>query len=216
MIPYASASGAGRTMRMLGEAGWHILIVASDLRPGAAELGIPYALENGGWAAHTAGQPFDEQAFAKSVEAVGARADWISAPDIVMGGRASFDLSVRWLPRLEQMAPGQRILFVAQDGFERPEILEQLAPMLGDRLGIFIGGSTEWKEGTLPLWGAVAAERGCWLHVGRVNTTRRVSLCAAAGATSFDGTSVSKFSRTLPKLDGARRQADLFRIGAAA
>ena len=45
---------------------------------------------------------------------------------------------------------------------------------------------------------------------GRVNTQRRIRLCAAAGADSFDGTSASRYAVTLPGLDSARRQPDLF------
>jgi hypothetical protein len=46
-------------------------------------------------------------------------------------------------------------------------------------------------------------------HVGRVNTARRIRLCAEAGADSFDGTSVTMFSCTLPLLESARRQPSL-------
>jgi hypothetical protein len=45
--------------------------------------------------------------------------------------------------------------------------------------------------------------RGAYLHVGRVNT--RV---AAAGADSFDGSSVLRFTANLLKLENARQQLD--------
>jgi hypothetical protein len=77
------------------------------------------------------------------------------------------------------------------------------------RIGIFVGGSTAWKLRTLPLWGTLAAEMGCWLHVGRINTARRITLCSLVGATSFDGTSVSRFASTLPLLEHARQQLPL-------
>jgi hypothetical protein len=75
------------------------------------------------------------------------------------------------------------------------------------RIGIFVGGSTAWKIESLILWGRFAAIFGCYLHVGRVNTARRIRLCALAGADSFDGSSASRFATTLPLLEAARRQA---------
>lgn len=68
---------------------------------------------------------------------------------------------------------------------------------------------TRHKEDTLPAWGELAREKGCWLHVGRVNTARRIALCAAASATSFDGSGPSRYAVVLQKLDLARRQPDL-------
>jgi hypothetical protein len=59
-------------------------------------------------------------------------------------------------------------------------------------------------------WGRWCRDRGCHYHVARVNTSRRVLHCAAAGAHSFDGSSVSRFVVNLPKLDGARRQLPLW------
>lgn len=61
-------------------------------------------------------------------------------------------------------------------------------------------------------WGALARDTGCYLHVARVNTVRRVRLCDAAGADSFDGSSVTRFACNLPRLDFARRGRDLFAI----
>jgi len=55
----------------------------------------------------------------------------------------------------------------------------------------------------------VAAERRRYFHVGRVNTARRIRLCAEAGADSFDGTSVSRYAQTLPLLESARQQPSL-------
>lgn len=49
----------------------------------------------------------------------------------------------------------------------------------------------------------------CYLHVGRVNTKKRIRLCQEAGADSFDGSGVSRFSAHLPVLDSAVRQSHL-------
>lgn len=84
-------------------------------------------------------------------------------------------------------------------------------PLVGPDLGIFIGGSTEWKLATARTWGLLAIERAAWCHMGRVNSTRRIGVCLGAGIHSFDGSSASRFAVNVPKLDGARRQGD-FRV----
>ena len=123
--------------------------------------------------------------------------------------KLSLELTWRWMQRVLNVAAVA--LIAVQDGHEPWQVDE----ILGARIGIFIGGSTEWKLATMAQWGAAAARRGAWCHVGRVNTRRRVLACAAAGVTSFDGTSVTKFPSTLPLLEAARdfgeRQGDLLR-----
>ena len=90
---------------------------------------------------------------------------------------------------------------------------------LNPSVGIFLGGSTEWKLQTMEAWGILARRRNCYFHVGRVNSARRIAMCAAASASSFDGTSVARFANTLPRLDGALKhridQADLYSLSRA-
>lgn len=66
----------------------------------------------------------------------------------------------------------------------------------------------------MEAWGVLARRRNCYFHVGRVNSARRIATCSAAGASSFDGTSVTRFAKTLPRLDAAlgfaEDQPDLF------
>ncbi len=68
------------------------------------------------------------------------------------------------------------------------------------RLGLFLGGTTEYKLGTLAAWGRVAHRLGRHYHVARVNSRRRIRLCAEAGADSIDGTSATRYACTLPLL----------------
>jgi hypothetical protein len=81
--------------------------------------------------------------------------------------------------------------------------------LVGPRVGVFVGGDTEWKLATMAGWASFARARGALCHVGRVNSARRIRLCAAAGVDSFDGSGVSRFATALPPLDLARRQADV-------
>ena len=201
MIAYASRTGTRRNLAALRGAGWRLLVSAAGcLR---AE-GFPYALDNGAWSAFTQGRPFDESAFIKALRKMVAGADWTVIPDVVAGGAASLELSLRWMRRVLDESP--RALIAVQDGIATDDV----RGFLGDRVGLFVGGSTEWKLATLDAWGRLGREVGCWVHVGRVNTKRRIHRCANAGATSFDGTSVSRFAKTLPRLDAAVRQFPLW------
>lgn len=168
--------------------------------------GFPYALDNGAWSAHQQGQPFDAGLFERAMALLGAGADWIVAPDVVGKREESLRLSLQWLDRI--LAINRCALIPVQDGMVPADV----AAFLGPRVGIFVGGDprTNWKEESLPTWGELARARGCYLHVGRVNSARRIRLCAAAGADSFDGTSASKYAVTLPALDEARRQKRFF------
>lgn len=79
-------------------------------------------------------------------------------------------------------------------------------PYLGADVGVFVGGSTPWKLSTMALWADLARERGAWCHVARVNTALRIRKCALAGATSFDGSSASRFAVSQPGLGRAVAQ----------
>jgi hypothetical protein len=96
----------------------------------------------------------------------------------------------------------QRALLAVQDGMA----VDQIRPHLGPDVGVFVGGSTQWKLDTMGTWAALARERGAWCHVARVNTPLRIRKCALAGATSFDGSSASRYAVTQPRLGQAVAQ----------
>jgi hypothetical protein len=131
----------------------------------------------------------------------------IVLPDIVMGGLASLRFSQKWLERLRrrQALAGQTFLIAVQIGMD-PEAVRHL---LGPRVGVFVGGDTPWKLATMARLARLAHPRGAICHVGRVNSARRVRLCMAAGADSFDGSGVSRFAAALPPVERARRQTDI-------
>lgn len=207
LISYASRTGTKRNLEAMRQAGWHLLVSAK----GALRTeGMKYALDNGAWSAFTQGEKFDEYAFCKAVDLLGEKAEFVVAPDIVEGGLRSLEFSLRWLERLQEMRFPTKILLAVQNGMTPDDVREYLSPVVG----IFVGGCTEWKLATLNAWGALARRRNCHLHVGRVNSEKRIALCAAAGANSIDGTSATRFAKTLPRLaaavDHTRDQADFF------
>lgn len=221
MIGYASHTGTRRNIAALRDASWRVLLSPFG---DWYDVGLRHACDNPAWPVsqkHERGQrptraplPCDLALFEALLEARGETADFIVVPDIVMGGVKSLDLSAEWLPRLRnRFAPppyGPHLLIAVQDGFETGRLERPARQLIGQADGIFVGGGDPWKEKALPVWAQIRRETGCYLHVGRVNTARRIALCAAARANSFDGKSASMFAKTLPMLDGARRQPALF------
>lgn len=200
MICYASRTGTRRNVAALRDAGWRFLITpVGDTHPSE----LPYALDNGAWSAFQQQTPWDEPLFLRAFDRLGAGADWVVAPDVVAGGMPSLALSVSWLPRLLATCP--MVLIAVQDGMEPAD----LAPLVGPRVGIFLGGSTEWKLDRMADWGGACASWGVHYHVARVNTLNRIRAAHQAGAASIDGSSASRFAVTLPPLDFAARQGDL-------
>lgn len=201
MIAYASRTGTKRNLALLRRDGWRLMVSATGV---LRDEGFPHALDNGAWTAFQNGQPFDEVAFMVAYDKFGRTADFFVLPDIVAGGMASLEFSMRWRERLG--APLCLPLLAVQDGM----LPEEIAPMVGPSLGIFVGGSTEWKLATMEAWGRIAKARKAYLHIGRVNSVKRIALCISVNANSFDGTSASRFALSQPKLNLARHQPDLF------
>ncbi len=201
MVGYASRTGTKRNLAALEEAGWRLIIEPGQLgRYSDPVPPLPYAIDNGAWRCYRAGNIWDEAAFRLLLDLTAKAADWIVAPDIVAGGVSSLRLSEKWLPVLEVL--GRPILIAVQDGIAPADV----SGLIGGQVGLFVGGSTEWKLDTVLEWGELASEIPCYLHVARVNSARRIRLCHHARADSFDGTSCSMYATSLPRLDQARRQ----------
>lgn len=201
LICYASRTGTRRNLDVLRRSGWRMLVSpASPYLP----PDFRFAIDNGAWPAFVSGVPFDEVGFERLVDRLGARADWVVAPDIVGGGLPSLELSLRWSNRL--LSCCGLVLIAVQDGM----VPADLRPFVGPNVGIFLGGTTPWKLETMEAWGSWAAGLGIHFHVARVNTRRRFRLAIASGALSVDGSSVSRFAVNMTKLDQASREMDLF------
>jgi hypothetical protein len=203
MIAYASNTGTKRNLKVMRDAGWRILLTPSNCR---LPERMRFAIDNGAWSAFQQGTEFDGDKFCQLVEKYGAAADFVVVPDIVAGGMESLQFSLGWLSKgpLKHLV---NLLLPVQDGMDVSAVGKVLRRY--PYIGLFLGGSTEWKLRTMYGWGMVAASLARYYHVGRVNTVRRIRLCAEAGVASFDGTSVSKFSCNLPMLENARQQPSL-------
>lgn len=202
IIPYASQTSSANKAA-LQAAGWRFMISPDTIRKNIYDPATPHAIDNGAWGAFVRGQPWNEERFLKLVDALGSTSDFVVIPDVVEQRQATLDAADRWIERLH----GLPLYLVLQDGMTEADVSG-----LAERVsGLFLGGSTEWKLSTMPAWGSFCHRIGRFLHVGRVNSKRRIIACRDAGAHSFDGSGVSRFARVkLPTFDAEIQQHWLF------
>ena len=119
------------------------------------------------------------------------------APDVPFSSTGTLAESLPWLPQIRGLdIPAA---FAAQDGCEEGDLIPW------DFLdAVFLAGSTAWKVG--PLAEKVAHEakaRGKWVHMGRVNSLRRLRIAEQCWCDSADGTYLAFGpDRNLPTLLG--------------
>ena len=109
------------------------------------------------------------------------RSRWLfsACPDVVGNAQATLELYAEWAHQIKPFCP---VAFVAQDGQEALEL-----PVAFDWL--FIGGTTEWKMGHGADECIRRAKRlGKPVHVGRVNSIKRMAYFKLVEVDSVDGT----------------------------
>jgi hypothetical protein len=142
-----------------------------------------WAIDNGAFSR------FDGKAFAsllKREREHRAECLFVCAPDVVGDARRTLEVFTFWSRKL--LDQGWPVALVLQDGIENLEIpWERIA-------AVFIGGSTEFKQGPKAMACAKAAKLlGKWVHVGRVNTPTRWDYWQEI-ADSCDGTGLSRYT----------------------
>lgn len=125
-----------------------------------------------------------------------------TAPDVVGDAKETWKRSKDVLPLIREL--GYPAALVAQDGIEDEEI------HWDDFDCLFIGGSTEWKLNSYWLC-REAITRGKWVHMGRVNSLRRMLIARFSGCHSADGTTLAfapdkKFEEVSAWLEVINRQ----------
>jgi hypothetical protein len=136
------------------------------------------------------------------------------APDVYPDAAATLERSAGYFELIREM--GFPVALVAQDGAEHLDL------PWDDFDCLFVGGARtanstdEWKLG--PGAERVAHEarrRGKWVHMGRVNSLRRMERARSMGCLSVDGTLIKYRSRLLPG-ENERASTDGRSIGARA
>lgn len=144
--------------------------------------GLPWAIDNGAYSG------FNAHAFVRlCLKAEGRpRLLWVACPDVVGDAARTLVDFCRWQPALRLL--NLPVALVGQDGLEDLHVPWDLFTCL------FLGGSTEWKL-SHAAWDLAreAKRRGKLVHMGRVNSLRRMRIAQVFGCDSIDGSSASMF-----------------------
>jgi hypothetical protein len=204
MMLWAAAATTRKNREFLLAHGWGMLLCAPYVHQHRSAIGDwPMALDNGAWVSHAAGRPrLDVPVLLDALDTMRGRLAWHVLPDIVGGGMESWALTMEWLPRLADPEYG-RPMAAVQDGMPW-SVLDDLPP----GVGLFVGGSTDWKVATLARWTELGHAQERPVHVGRVNSRRRMALCRSVGVDSIDGSGPTKW---LKHAERVRRWADELR-----
>jgi hypothetical protein len=103
------------------------------------------------------------------------------APDVVCDAQATLERSAAIMPAIR--LAGYPVALAAQNG------LEHLTVPWSDFDVLFLGGDTDWKVGPhARRLTADARAHGKRVHMGRVNSRRRLQIAAQMGCHTADGT----------------------------
>lgn len=161
-----------------------LLTPAAGNRVGfAVGHGLPWAADNSAFSG------FREGPFVRMLDALvgAAYCLWVTAPDVVGDAAETLDLFRAWQPRIA--ARGLPVALVGQDGLRPEDVPWQNLDAL------FVGGSTAWKLSTdARRVCAAAKDRGKLVHVGRVNSRKRIREVASWGTVdTIDGSGWSRW-----------------------
>jgi hypothetical protein len=145
-----------------------------------AHAGLPWAADNDCF------QGLDERAFLKMLGRIDSLPGclFVSCPDVVGDHAATLALWHDWAPIIS--AAGQPAAFVLQDGARWDEVPAAVP--------LFVGGTNDFKLGDecAALVRRAKDERR-WVHMGRVNSAKRMTYAASIGCDSIDGTGWVRF-----------------------
>lgn len=139
---------------------------------------IPYALDNDAFSAFSRNEPWNYdlwKSMLKWARMIAHKPLWAIVPDVVSDRIATLENWKKYSPEVHDF--GFSMAFAVQDGMTPDDVPE-------DASIVFIGGSTQWKWKSLPMW----TKHFKRVHVGRVNMIRRLWTCEDHGVESVDGT----------------------------
>ena len=149
--------------------------------------GAPWCADNGkfgkGWPGF---EPWIDWLDRFSLEHGRATCLFATCPDEVGDAAATLEMAP-WLARIRQVE--LPAAFVAQDGCASPGMIPW-----GEFDVLFLGGTDEFKLGSEARYVSMKArERGVPVHMGRVNSYKRMAYARSIGCSTADGTFL-KFS----------------------
>lgn len=131
---------------------------------------------------------FDADAYRAMLDAIRGLpgCKFVTAPDIVADDIGTMARFWEWRDELGDLPVG----LVAQDGLTPGRV------PWDEIEALFIGGSTAFKLSTDVRWLVQhAKDHGKWVHMGRVNSLKRLRYAESIGCDSVDGTQWSRFKK---------------------
>jgi len=122
---------------------------------------------------------------------------WIALPDVVGDHESTMILYHHWLERLDLDGETKKRCFVLQDGCNLEK--HQNEPPWDILEAVFVGGTDYYKSSRRCYEVVEKAQKlGKWVHVGRVNTPKRICYWYDI-ADSFDGSGIARFTHMRDK-----------------
>lgn len=141
---------------------------------------MPVAIDNGAYPAFIKNEQWDADAFLELLATAHYHVlpKWAVVPDVVGDRDATLASWKKWQPILSELYPNLPLAMAVQDGMTPNDVPDEAD-------WIFVGGGDPWKMQSVPMWTESFPGR---VHVGRVNTEKRLWECDRAGVSSCDGT----------------------------
>lgn len=150
----------------------------------AIALGVPWAIDN---FAFSNFDPAGFENFLKRMQGYPG-CKWVAVPDVVGNALATLEQFMVWHGIIRSY--GFPLALVAQDGLQDLSISWNMFEAL------FVGGSTQWKLGQSAKDIVCEAKlHGKWVHMGRVNSLRRLRYAHSIGCDSVDGSGFARFTK---------------------
>lgn len=178
------ASGSKKHIEKYGTHAVGGLLVPSngELATKYSDLGASWAMDNGCF------HGLDKPAYIKMLKSNAGTPGclWCVVPDVVCDAEATLKRFRMWQPVVKYF--GYPIAFVAQNGAENMPL------PWNDFDCLFLGGDTDWKIGHAAFTLVEEARsQGKWVHMGRVNSRRRIRIAGEFGCNSVDGKAFSLY-----------------------
>jgi hypothetical protein len=175
----------------------------------AVASGLPWALDNGVYgASRTIQDAWRREAALFPYERFWTRYDqvrklpkrdranlrFVVLPDLPGKGVWTGLSFIAYAMHLRDRGDGLPLALVGQDKMES----QPWVPFAFDlAAAFFVGGTTEWKLSQAAAdMAREAKRRGLWVHMGRVNSIRRLEWAWSIGCDSVDGTGLTRYSRS--------------------
>lgn len=151
-----------------------------------------FAFDNGAFSSYVQNKPFDDKQFLKGLKKClkyKQYCDFAVLPDIVAGGLSSLKFSMEWWVKL----PEEIEWYLPIQNGMLPEHIDPLMLQCKSNIvGLFIGGTKEWKYKVSKKWVKYAHDNNLKCHIGRVGTERKVLWAEYIGADSIDSTNFAQ------------------------